>query len=131
MLLGAMFITGCSGGPTSPDAAADRTAAGIRVIGAGPELHPAIDQRWAEVERCWGVTGDGDSQTVTVQQPELFDNLGQGVIRVNGTLVYGMRIGDRIWVAPDLAALRHEFSHVIGERATGRPIENGDSRCWL
>lgn len=53
------------------------------------------------------------------------------MIRVNGTLVYGMRIGNQVWVAPDLAALRHEFSHVVGERATGRLVENGDGKCWL
>ncbi len=131
ILLGAMLIAGCSGGPTSPDSPADRTTAGIRVIGAGSELHSAIDQRWAEVESCWGVAMSGERQTVTVQQPELYDKAGQGVIRVNGQLVYGLRIGDKVWVASDLAALRHEFSHVVGERATGRPVENGGGRCWL
>jgi hypothetical protein len=131
ILLGAMFITGCSGGPASPDEATDRTATGIRVVGAGPELHAAIDQRWAEVEDCWGVMVSGGKQTVTIQQPERYDKAGLGVIRVNGELVYGMRIGDKIWVAPDLAALRHEFSHVVGERATGHLVENGEGKCWL
>ena len=131
ILLGAMIITGCSGGPTSPDAAADRTAAGIRVIGAGSELHSVIDQRWTEVENCWGVMVSGEKQTVTIQQPELYDKAGKGVIRVNGTLVYGLRIGNQVWVAPDLAALRHEFSHVVGERVTGNLAENGNGKCWL
>ena len=131
ILLGAMIITGCSGGPTSPDAASDRTAAGIRVIGAGSEQHSAIDQRWAEVENCWGVQVSGEKLTVTVQQPELYDEAGKGVIRVNGTLVYGLRIDNKVWVATDLAALRHEFSHVVGERVTGRLIENGAGKCWL
>ncbi len=131
ILLGTMIFTGCGGGPTSPDTAADRTAAGIRVIGAGSELHSVIDQRWAEVESCWGTAGSGDKQTVTILQPELYDKSGLGVIRVNGTLVYGMRIGDKVWVAPDMAALRHEFSHVVGERVTGHLVENGAGKCWL
>jgi len=131
ILLGAMVLTGCGGGPTSPDAASDRTAAGIRVIGAGTELHPVIDQRWEEVERCWGARVSGAKLTVTVQEPEFYDKMGQGVIRVNDTLVYGMRIADHVWVAPDLAALRHEFSHVVAERVNGHLVENGDGRCWL
>ena len=131
ILLGAMFITGCGGGPTSPDAAADRTAAGIRVIGGGSELYSVIDQKWTEVENCWGAAVSSEKQTVTIQQPELYDKAGLGVIRVNGTLVYGMRIGNQVWVAPDLAALRHEFSHVVGERVTGHLVDNGDGKCWL
>lgn len=131
ILLGAMFSTGCGVGPTSPDTAEDRTAAGIRVIGSGPEVFPVIDQRLAEVESCWGARVNRERQTVTIQQPELFDSAGQGVIRVNGQLVYGMRIGNQVWVATDLAALRHEFSHVVGEQATGRPVENGAGKCWL
>ena len=131
VLLGALAFTGCGGGPTSPDAAADRTAAGIRVIGVGSELHPVIDQRWTEVEKCWGVAQGGEQVSVTVQEPERYDSLGQGVIRVDGNLVYGLRVGNQVWVATDLAALRHEFSHVIGERATGRPVSDGDGRCWL
>jgi len=90
-----------------------------------------IDERWAEVEGCWGVQTNSSKVSVTVQAPELRDKQGVGVIRVNGQLVYGMRLGNQVWVAQDLAALRHEFSHVIGERATGRPIDNGDGRCWL
>jgi hypothetical protein len=101
------------------------------VIGGGSELHSVIDKAWVEVENCWGVTVSGEKLTVTIQQPELYDKAGKGVIRVNGTLVYGMRIGDRIWVAPDLAALRHEFSHVVGERATGNLAENSAGKCWL
>lgn len=131
ILLGAMILTGCGAGPTSPDAATDRTAAGIRVIGAGTELHPVIDDRWAEVERCWGVQVSGDRVSVTVQAPELLDKQGQGVIRVNGELVYGMRVGNQVWVATDLAALRHEFSHVLGEQATGHRVADGEGRCWL
>ena len=42
-----------------------------------------------------------------------------------------MRLGDKVWVAPDLAALRHELSHVVAERATGHPVDNNDGRCWL
>ena len=131
ILLGAMFISGCSGGPTGADAATGRTDNGIRVIGAGSDLYSAIDQRWVEVENCWGTTGSGDKQTVTILEPELYDKAGLGVIRVNGTLVYGMRIGNQVWVAPDLAALRHEFSHVVGERVTGKLVENGAGKCWL
>ena len=131
ILLGTMLITACGVGPTSPDTAADRTAAGIRVIGGGSDQYAVIDQRWNEVERCWGVTMDGGKQTVTIQQPELYDKSGRGVIRVQGQLVYGMRIGDKVWVAPDLAALRHEFSHVVGETATGHPVENNAGQCWL
>ena len=131
ILLGTMFITGCGGGPTSPDAAADRTAAGIRVIGGGSELHPVVDKNWSEVENCWGVAVSAERQTVTIQQPELYDKGGRGVIRFNGELVYGMRIGNKVWVAPDLAALRHEFSHVIGERATGHLVDNNSGKCWL
>ena len=131
VLLGTLVVTGCGGGPTSPDATADRTAAGIRVIGGGSELHPAIDQRWAEVEACWKVQESGERVSVTIQEPEFYDKQGLGVIRVNGQLVYGLRLENQIWVAADLAALRHEFSHVIGERATGASVENGDGRCWL
>lgn len=131
ILLGAMLISGCSGGPTGADAAAGRTDEGIRVIGAGSDLYPTIDKSWAEVESCWGTAGGGEKQTVTVQQPELYDARGLGVIRVDGTLVYGMRIGDQVWVAPDLAALKHEFSHVVGERVTGKQVENGTGKCWL
>lgn len=131
ILLGALVLTGCGGGPTGPDTAADRTAAGIRVIGGGAELLPVIDQRWAEVENCWGVTDRLDKPTVTIQQPELYDKMGQGVIRVSGQLVYGMRIANSVWVAPDLAALRHEFSHVVGEYATGHAVENAAGKCWL
>lgn len=131
ILLGAMVLTGCGGGPTSPDAAADRTAAGIRVIGAGPELHPAIDERWAEVENCWATQVGGDKVSVTIAATELRDKMGQDVIRVNGQLVYGMRLGNQVWVASDLAALRHEFSHLIGERATGHQVNDGEGRCWL
>ncbi len=131
ILLGTILLAGCSGGPTSPDAAADRTAAGIRLIGAGSELHSVIDQYWTEVETCWNVEESAENVSVTVQEPELYDSQGQGVIRVNDQLVYGMRIGNGIWVATDLAALRHEFSHLIGELATGKSVENGDGRCWL
>ncbi|HWR98531.1 MAG TPA: hypothetical protein VN317_08930, partial [Candidatus Methanoperedens sp.] len=83
------------------------------------------------VGACWGVREGGERVSVAVLQPELYDAQGRGVIRVNGTLVYGMRIADTVWVPPDLAALRHEFSHIVAERATGRPVENGDGRCWL
>ena len=131
ILLGAIFMSGCSGGPTGADAAAGRTDAGIRVIGAGSDLYSTIDRQWAEVESCWGSAASGEKQTVTIQQPELYDAKGLGVIRVNGTLVYGMRIGNQVWVAPDLAALKHEFSHVIGERTTGQLVENGAGKCWL
>lgn len=131
VLLGAMVLTGCGGGPTSPDAAADRTAAGIRVIGGGSELHPVIDQRWAEVEECWNVEESGERVSVTLQEPELYDKQGLGVIRVNGQLVYGLRAGNQVWVATDMAALRHEFSHVIGERATGSLVADGSGKCWL
>lgn len=131
MLLGAMVAGGCGAGPAGPDAVEERTGAGIKVVGAGAELHPAVDERWADVERCWGAQESGERVTVTVQAPELYDREGRGVIRVNGTLVYGMRVGDRVWVAPDLGALRHEFSHLIGEAVTGRPVTDGAGRCWL
>lgn len=131
ILLGTLVLTGCGGGPTGPDAATDRTAAGIRVTGAGTELHPVIDQQWAEVVDCWHARESGERLLVSIQQPELLDNQGRGVIRVGGQLVYGLRIADHVWVAPDLGALRHEFSHVVAERVTGRPVENYDGRCWL
>ena len=131
ILLGAMFISGCSGGPTGADATTGRTDEGIRVIGAGSDLYSTIDKRWVEVETCWGSAGSGEKQTVTIQQPELYDAQGLGVIRVNGALAYGMRVGNQVWVAPDLAALRHEFSHVVGERVTGKRVENGGGKCWL
>lgn len=131
ILLGSMILTGCAGGPTGPEAIETRTTAGIRVTGAGSELYTKIDKSWTEVEDCWGVKVNGEKVTVTVQEPELYDKQGQGVIRVNGQLVYGMRIGNGIWVPPDLAALRHEFSHLIGERATGHLVDNGAGRCWV
>lgn len=131
ILLGAMFIAGCDGGPTGADAASERTENGIRVIGAGPDLYATIDQRWAEVESCWNGNDSGVKPTVTIVEPELYDQSGQGVIRVNGTLVYGMRSGDRVWVAPDLAALRHEFSHIVGQRVTGQAVDNNSGQCWL
>ena len=131
ILLGTMFLAGCGGGPTGADDATGRTDNGIRVIGAGSEMNATIDQKWAEVENCWGAQVSGEKQTVTIQQPELYDKTGLGVIRVNGTLVYGMRIGNQVWVAPDLAALRHEFSHVVGELVTGKMVENGAGKCWL
>lgn len=130
-LLGMLAIPGCGAGPTGPDEATENTATGIRVVGGGPELHSAIDGRWGEVTACWGVAESGRRVTVMVQKPEFLDARGVGVIRVNGTLCYGMRIADTVWVAPDLAALRHEFSHIVAERVTGRPVENGDGRCWL
>lgn len=131
MLLGTLLLAGCGGGPTSADTIEERTAKGILVVGAGSETYSEIDSRLAEVESCWGVTIDGEKLTVTVTQPELYDSAGQGVIRINGTLVYGMRAGNTVWVAPDLAALRHELSHVVGESATGTLIENGNGKCWL
>jgi hypothetical protein len=128
-----LTLSGCGGGssPVGPDEMGGRTAAGISVEGAEPALFPAIDGAWAEVTGCWGVAVDGGGVKVSVKTPELTDAAGRGVIRYDGKLVYGARVGNHVYVASDLAALRHEFSHLVGEKATGGPADNGAGRCWL
>lgn len=128
VLLSAL-LTGCGGGPTGPDDPISQTPAGIEVTGTAD--FAAVDAAWSDVNRCWQSTIPGTGVRVTAMTPEITDKNGQGVIRFQGNLVYGARDGYAIYVATDLAALRHEFSHLVGEAATGGLVENGNGKCWI
>jgi hypothetical protein len=123
------MLTGCGGGPTGPDDPNSQTPAGIEV--AGTVDFAAVDAAWNDVNRCWQATVPGTGVRVTAMQPEITDKNGKGVIRFQGALVYGARDGYSIYVATDLAALRHEFSHLVGELATGSSVDNGNGKCWI
>jgi hypothetical protein len=134
LLAGALSIlTGCGGGSvTGPDeAAGGRTALGISVNGAGAESFASIDESWRQVTSCWAAAVDPRGVRVEVREPETRDRAGDEVIRFDGRLCYGARQGNVVYVATDLRALRHEFSHLVGEAATGGPVENAGGRCWL
>jgi hypothetical protein len=123
------MVAGCGGGPTGPDDPNTLTPAGIEVTGT--ENLAAVDAAWGQVNGCWQTNVGGTGVRVIVMAPEITDKNGLGVIRYQGNLVYGARDGYSIYVATDLAALKHEFSHLVGEVATGGLVDNGQGKCWL
>lgn len=133
LLLLAWFgvLGGCGSSVTGPDGEGEKTGAGIEVRGAGTESFQKVDGAWSEVNNCWGINMNGSNIVVTVMTPEFYDKSGLGVIRYSGELYYGVRVGNKVYVAPDMAALRHEFSHIVGEKTTGHLVDNGASKCWL
>jgi len=125
------FLPGCRG-VTGPDEYGDgETPRGIRVKGGSPDNYATIDDVWNEVNKCWNTSVSTDGVQVEIRVAEVHDSRGQGGFSYNGKLVYGVRIGNQIIVADDLLALRHEFSHLVGEHARGYPVENGAGVCWL
>ncbi len=126
------MLSGCAGLPTTPETSIEgRTSLGIGVSGASSDVYPRIDQDWLKVNSCWGSSVNGDAVTVIVMTPSHTDDAGLQVFEYHGQYYYGMRTGDKIYVCPDLAALKHEFSHLVGEKTVGHQIDNGYGQCWL
>ncbi len=131
LVMAAAVLQGCTA-LTSPDEAIDgRTPLGIGVQGGSNALYSAIDTEWNEVNLCWGIALDPKDITVIIMQPDLTDSTGNGVFKYSGSYYYGMRSGNTVRVCPDLAALRHEFSHIAGQAATGHAMANDSGQCWL
>ncbi len=127
-----VLIAGCGGLPTSPETAVEgRTSLGLGVAGAGQELYDGIDRDWATVNKCWDTSLDGHDVTVEIMEPAFTDNRGTQVFEFESNYYYGLRMGNNIMVCADLAALKHEFSHLVGQSATGIPVQNGMGKCWL
>jgi hypothetical protein len=109
-----------------------RTPRGISVVNGSNDMYPAVDQAWHDVCGCWKAQLDPQGVRVIIRKPVLHDKQGQGVFRwVDKKLYYGLRQGNTVWVCPDLAALKHEFSHMIGEEKTGHLVDNGSGKCYL
>ena len=94
-------------------------------------MYTKIDQNWTAVNECWGTSLDGHNVTVEIMSPAFTDSAGTQVFKYGSDYYYGLRNGNRVKVCPDLAALRHEFSHLVGQAATGSLVANGAGQCWL
>lgn len=131
-LLVLALLAGCLGTPSGPgEASVGRTPLQILVEGAGPELYAAIDRDWLAVNSCWRARVDASLVRVRVVPASYRDRNGVGIFEYAGQYVYGLRVGNEVTVTPDLAALKHEFSHLVGEDKTGRPVGHDAGRCWL
>ncbi len=126
-----LLLGGCSTLTTSPTSVSDQTNSGISIIGGGEELYGQIDRDWQETNTCWGSNYEGAGISVQIMPQALKDSGGLQVFQYEGGYYYGLRQGDNVKVCNDLAALKHEFSHVIGERVTGQLVANNSGKCWL
>lgn len=130
-LMAVLCIMGGCAVPTTPTGIDGRTPLGIRIGGGGSELHERIDTDWLLVNECWGTSLDPSDVTVIIMAPDLFDEKGLGVFKLDRDFYYGVRSGNTIRVCPDLAALKHEFSHLVGEHVLYSQVPHGYGSCWM
>ncbi len=126
-----LLLGGCGSLTTSPTSVLDQTDSGITIIGGSEEIYAQVDRDWQETNACWGSNYDGAGISVQIMPQALKDSGGLQVFQYEGSYYYGLRQGDNVKVCNDLAALKHEFSHVIGERVTGQRVANDSGKCWL
>jgi hypothetical protein len=90
-----------------------------------------IDAAWTDVAACWHYTGSTRGVSV-----EIVEDWHQGRVQYFACQesptgwCAGLTLGTYVMVPPDMVALRHEFSHLIGAFA-GYATPNYLGKCWL
>ena len=97
-----------------------------------PEWSADYDEDWKAVIACWGAPADTKKPYVIVRD-DCRSKWGSQDFYLKGyeDWVFGYQHYPCVEVCPDLAALRHEFSHHVTVVAFGRNGLNGDGVCWL
>jgi hypothetical protein len=91
-----------------------------------------VDAEWKAAAECWGYAGKADAWVTVV--PCQTDSAGaEYFCGSHGDCYSGLQTGNQVTICPDLAALRHEFSHRVCQMLYGAAAvcKNYSGRCWL
>lgn len=111
VLLSLLLAVGCSA-PTDPS----------------DTWMPDYDTAWREVVACYGSEPD---KPVVIVREDCRSKYAAQDFPVGQGWVHGWYHGGKVEVCPDLAALRHEFSHHVSLHVRGYEGHDGEGVCWL